>query len=84
MLGAKMPDMCRSVKKQIGTYFSLVLCIALISSAAAVCTMFTSFAKLSTDELISTIATPATVVLAVFVVIEFCTSASSNVRQFAK
>lgn len=71
LLGAEMPAMCRSVKKQIGTYFSLVLCIALVSSAAAVCTMFTSFTKLSTDELISTIATPATVVLAVFVVIEF-------------
>ncbi len=46
MLGADPPSMQRSVKKQIGAYFALVLVTALVSSAAAVVSMFTSFARL--------------------------------------
>lgn len=46
MLGADMSAMCRSVRKQIDIYFLLVLVTALTSGAAAVFSMFTSFAKL--------------------------------------
>lgn len=46
MLGADMPSMRNSVKRQINIYFSLVLATALVSGAAAVFSMFTSFAKL--------------------------------------
>lgn len=46
MLGAKQTSLYRSVRKQIGIYFTLMLITALFSSAAAIITMFTSFAKL--------------------------------------
>ncbi len=46
MLGADLPSMRRSVKKQIDLYFLLVLIPALASGTAAVFSMFTSFAKL--------------------------------------
>lgn len=46
MLGADMPSMHRSVRKQINIYFLMTLMTALVSGAAAVFSMFTSFAKL--------------------------------------
>ncbi len=46
MLGADMPSLQRSVRKQISVYFALVLAAALVSSAAAIAAMFTSFARL--------------------------------------
>ncbi len=46
MLGADRDSMHRSVKKQIDLYFALVLATALASGAAAIVTMFTSFARL--------------------------------------
>lgn len=46
MLGADMPSMRRSVRKQINIYFLMTLLTALVSGAAAVFSMFTSFAKL--------------------------------------
>lgn len=46
MLGADTDAMCRSVRKQIGVYFALALVTAISSGAAAIVTMFTSFAKL--------------------------------------
>lgn len=46
MLGADMPSIRRSIRKQIHTYFLLVLVTALVNGTAAVFSMFTSFAKL--------------------------------------
>ncbi len=70
MLGADMGAMYRSVKKQIRIYFSLVLCVALVSSAAAIFTMFTSFTKLPVGASISRVAALSAAALAVFVIIE--------------
>lgn len=70
MLGADTPSMCRSLKRQIGIYFSLVLCVTLFSSAAAIYTMFTSFTKLPIGTSISTVAVLSAIALTVFVVIE--------------
>lgn len=70
MLGADMMSMCRSVKKQIGIYFSLVLCVALVSSAAAIYTMFTSFTKLPVGASVWAVAVLSAVALAIFVLIE--------------
>lgn len=70
MLGADMPSVCRSVKKQIGVYFSLVLCVALVSSAAAIYSMFTSFTKLPIGVSMETVAVLAAVALVLFAAIE--------------
>lgn len=70
MLGADMPSMCRSVKKQIGIYFLLVLSVALVSSVAAIYTMFTSFTKLPVGASIRTVTVLSAVALAVFAIIE--------------
>lgn len=70
ILGADTDSMCRSVKKQIGIYFSLVLCVALVSSAAAIYTMFTSFTKLPLGASISTVAALSAAALASFGAVE--------------
>ncbi len=70
MLGADMPSMERSVKKQIGSYFSLVICVAVVSSAAALGTMFTSFTSLPADVSTLTVCVYAAVALLVFALIE--------------
>lgn len=70
MLGADAPSMCHSVKKQIGTYFFLVLCTALVSSAAAIFTMFTSFTKLPAGVSVQTVALLSAVALVIFAGIE--------------
>lgn len=70
MLGGDMPSICRSVKKQIQVYFSLVLCVALVSSAAAIYTMFTSLTKLPAGTSMTTVAALSAVALGIFAVIE--------------
>lgn len=70
MLGADAPSMGRSVKKQISMYFSLVLCVALISSAAALGTMFTSFTRLPAGVSARTVWVLSAVALSVFALIE--------------
>lgn len=70
MLGADTPSMCRSVKKQIGIYFVLVLSTAIVSSAAAIFTMFTSFTKLPVGASISTVVTLSAVALVIFAAVE--------------
>lgn len=70
MLGADIRTMCRSVKKQIEIYFSLVLSVALVSSAAAIFTMFTSFTKLPAGVSVSAVAMLSAAALTVFAVIE--------------
>ncbi len=70
MLGADMQLMGKSVKKQISFYFALVLSVALVSSAAAVFTMFTSFTKLPVGISLKTIIILSAVALTVFAAIE--------------
>lgn len=70
MLGADTASMCRSVKKQIHIYFLLVLSIALVSSAAAIYTLFTSFTKLPVGVSISTVALLSAIALVIFAGIE--------------
>lgn len=70
MLGADTPSMRRSVRQQIGSYFSLVLTVALVSSVAAIYTMFTSFTKLPVGTAISTVALFSAMALAFFAIIE--------------
>lgn len=70
MLGADTPAMCRSVKKQIGIYFVLVLSTALVSSAAAIFTMFRSFTKLPVGTSVSTVALISAIALVIFAAVE--------------
>ena len=62
--------MCRSVKKQIGIYFVLVLSTALVSSAAAIFTMFRSFTKLPVGTSVSTVALISAIALVIFAAVE--------------
>lgn len=70
MLGADTEAMCRSVGKQIQTFFLLVLGVSIVSSAAAVCTMFTSFTKLPVGTSMETVTVFAVGALSVFVLAE--------------
>ncbi len=70
MLGADTPSMCRSVKKQIGIYFVLVLGTALVSSAAAIFTMFRSLTKLPVGTSVSTVALISAIALVIFAAVE--------------
>lgn len=70
MLGADTPSMCRSVKKQIGIYFVLVLSTALMSSTAAILTMFRSFTKLPVGTSVFTVALLSAVALVIFAAVE--------------
>ncbi len=71
MLGADMQSMSKSVKKQISVYFALVLSVALVNSAAAIFTMFTSFTKLPVGAPVETVIVLSAAALAVFAGIEF-------------
>lgn len=66
MLGADTALMCRSVKKQIGIYFALVLSTAVVSSAAGIYTLFTSFTKLPVGTSILRVAALSAAALTVF------------------
>ncbi len=70
MLGADMQSMSKSVKKQISVYFALVLSVALVSSAAAIFTMFTSFTKLPVGAPVGLVIALSAVALSVFAGIE--------------
>lgn len=70
MLGAGMEEMSRSVKKQIQIFFMLVLVVALISSVAAIYSMFTSFTKLPVGTNIHMVVAISAMVLITFVLME--------------
>ncbi len=70
LLGADMPSMSKSVKKQISVYFALVLSVALVSSAAAIFTMFTSFTRLPVGASVELVIALSAAALATFAVIE--------------
>lgn len=71
MLGAGMEEMFCSVKKQIQTFFMMVLGVAVVSSVAAIYTMFTSFTKLPIGTDVYKLIIISAVVLAAFVLTEF-------------
>ncbi len=70
LLGADMQSMRSSVKKQISVYFALVLSVALVSSAAAIFTMFTSLTKLPPGAPVGLIIAVSAAALAAFSGIE--------------
>lgn len=70
LLGADTAAMCRSARKQIQTYFLLVLMVSVISSAAAIVSMFTSFAKLPVGTSMGTVAALAAADLVFFILVE--------------
>lgn len=70
MLGSDTESMCRSARKQIGSFFMLVLSVSLVSSMAAIATLFTSVTRLPLDTLIGKVAAFAGAALAVFALTE--------------
>lgn len=70
MLGADTEIMCDSVRQQIHVFFSLVLSVALVSSAAAVTAMFRSLTRLPLGTSVGTVALFAFAILAVFAIVE--------------
>lgn len=70
MLGAHTSSMCVSVNRQIRLYFSLVLVTAIVSSAAAIYSMFTSFTKLPVGVSVEKVALLAALGLAIFAGLE--------------
>ncbi len=70
MLGADMRSISKSVKKQISVYFALVLSVALVSSGAAIFTMFTSFTKLPAGAPVGVVIALSLAALAAFAGIE--------------
>ncbi len=70
MLGADMQSMSKSVKKQISVYFDMVLSVALVSSAAAIFTMFTSFTRLPVGAPVGVVIALSAAALVVFAGIE--------------
>ena len=70
MLGADMQSMSKSVKNQISVYFALVLSVALVSSAAAIFTMFTSFTKLPAGSPVGVVIALSATALVAFAGIE--------------
>lgn len=70
MLGSDTESLCRSVGEQINTFFSLVLSVAVISSAAAIYTMFTSLTRLPSGTSMLSVAVISGIAMAAFVLIE--------------
>lgn len=70
MLGAHTSSMCVSVNRQIRLYFSLVLVTAIVSSAAAIYSMFTSFTKLPIGVPVEKVALIAALGLMIFAGLE--------------
>lgn len=70
MLGAHTSSLCGSVKRQIRLYFSLVLITAIVSSAAAIYSMFTSFTRLPVGVPVEKVALISAVGLVMFAALE--------------
>ena len=70
MLGAHTSSMCVSVNRQIRFYFSLVLVTAIVSSAAAIYSMFTSFTRLPVGVSVGKVALLAVLGLVIFAGLE--------------
>jgi putative ABC transport system permease protein len=70
MLGANTEDMCRSAKKQIGMFFSLVLSVAVFSSIIAIFILFTNFTRLPTGTALTTVIVLSIIALLAFIMTE--------------
>ncbi len=70
MLGASTKELCDSVKRQIKVFFSMVLVVAVISSIAAIYSMFSVLTGFPPGTSIRTVITFAAIVLAVFIITE--------------
>lgn len=71
MLGADVDGLCASVKKQIRTFFVLVLGVAFVSSIAAIVAMFMNITKLPLGTSLTTVFGLSGIVLVAFVLTEF-------------
>ncbi|MDR0405023.1 MAG: ABC transporter permease [Oscillospiraceae bacterium] len=69
MLGADTEDLCRSAKKQIQMFFTLVLSVAVCNSIIAIFTMFTNLTRLP-PAVTSMTTTLAAIALSAFVITE--------------
>lgn len=70
MLGAEVKDLCRSSRKQIMLFFSMVLGVAICNSIFAIWSMFTSFTSLPANASYLNIALLAAAAFILFLVIE--------------
>lgn len=70
MLGADTEDLCRSARKQIQMFFTLVLSVALCNSIVAIFAMFANLTRLPADTSMATVITLAAIALAAFIVTE--------------
>lgn len=70
MLGADTEELCRSVKKQIRTFFALVLSVAVASSLAAIVSMFLNLTKLPVGTPLSSVLFLAGIALLGFILTE--------------
>lgn len=70
MLGADTEDLCRSARKQIQMFFTLVLSVAVCNSIVAIFAMFANLTRLPADTSMATVITLAAIALAAFIVTE--------------
>ena len=70
MLGADTEALCRSARKQIQMFFTLVLSVAVFNSIVAIFAMFTSLTKLPTGTSMTTVILLAAIALAAIIATE--------------
>lgn len=70
MLGADAEELCRSAKKQIGTFFALVLSVAGCSSAVTIFLLFSNLTVLPTGAALTTVAALSMIALLAFLAAE--------------
>lgn len=70
ILGADTEDLCRSAKKQIQMFFTLMLSVAVCNTIVAIFVMFTNLTRLPTGTSTATVATLAAIALIVFIMTE--------------
>lgn len=70
MLGADTEDLCRSARKQIQMFFTLVLSVAVCSSIFAISAMFKNLTRLPTGTSMTTVITLAAIALSGFIMTE--------------
>ena len=70
LLGAEVNELCRSSRKQILLFFSMVVSVAICSSIFAICSMFASFTSLPANASYLNIAVLTVTAFILFLVIE--------------
>lgn len=71
LLGANIPDLCASARKQIRIFFALVVSVASVSSVFAVFSMFSSYLRLPAGASISKVAGLTALAFVLFLALEF-------------